>query len=76
MLHPIENILQTIVVALDCDALEMEQALGELDCWDSLGILSVQAALDSEYAVTLSPSDFEEAVTVGDLIEKVQLRLK
>lgn len=47
----------------------------ELPTWDSLNTLAIIAMADSDYGVTLSGQDIQDAVTVEDLWRVVSTRL-
>ena len=40
--------------------------------WDSLGQLSLIAALDEEFGVVIEGGEFAAVETVGDLLEKIE----
>ncbi|MBU1563995.1 MAG: acyl carrier protein [Proteobacteria bacterium] len=42
--------------------------------WDSLGQLSLIAILDEDFGVEIESDDFNEIITVGDLLKAVQKR--
>ena len=40
----------------------------EIPVWDSLGVLSLMAALDSDFGIVLTDEDIQHIKTVGDLL--------
>ncbi len=50
----------------------MEDAFREYDEWDSLGRLSLIAALDEQFDLQIEDRDFEQLITVGDLLQAVE----
>ena len=40
----------------------------EIPAWDSLGVLTLMAALDSEFGIVLTDEDIQHIKTVGDLL--------
>ena len=43
--------------------------------WDSLGRLSLIAALDEEFNLQIEDKEFEKLITVGDLMEVVEKKV-
>ena len=43
--------------------------------WDSLGRLSLIAALDEEFNVQIEEKEFEKLITVGDLLQEVEKKV-
>ena len=50
------------------DNVKAETARTELAGWDSLGILSLMAALDEKFDIHLSETDIEDMASVGDIL--------
>lgn len=48
----------------------------DLDCWDSMGALSIIAMIDENYSVSVGGDDLEGAVSVADLWSIVEKRMK
>ena len=46
-----------------------ETARDELAGWDSLGVLSLMAALDEKFDIQLTETGIESLATVGDVLE-------
>ncbi len=46
-----------------------QTARAELAGWDSLGVLSLMAALDEKFDIHLTETDIEDMASVGDLLE-------
>jgi acyl carrier protein len=44
--------------------------------WDSLSRLSLIAALDEEYDLQIEDKQFETLITVGDLLQVVEQKMK
>lgn len=42
--------------------------------WDSLGRLSLIAALDEEFDLQIENKEFDKLLTVGDLLNEVELK--
>lgn len=40
----------------------------EIPVWDSLGVLTLMAALDSDFGIVLTDEDIQRIKTVGDLL--------
>jgi len=48
----------------------------DYDEWDSLSRLSLIAALDEEFDLQIEDKEFEQLITVGDLMAVVEAKLK
>lgn len=44
----------------------------EIPVWDSLGVLTLMAALDSDFGIVLTDEDIQRIKTVGDLLAVMQ----
>jgi acyl carrier protein len=40
--------------------------------WDSLGVLTLMASLDSDFGIVLTDEDVQEVKTVGDILHVMQ----
>jgi acyl carrier protein len=40
--------------------------------WDSLGVLTLMASLDSDFGIVLTDDDVQEIKTVGDILHVLQ----
>ncbi len=71
---PERKVLAIIEEAIEAEegSLTGEEAIEELEGWDSLAILSFIALGDERFEVTLSPRKLSEAKTVKDLIALIQ----
>lgn len=56
------------VLEAEAGSIKENQALADLDGWDSLAKMSFIAMIDDEFGVTLLPDKIAEAKTVQDLI--------
>jgi acyl carrier protein len=50
--------------------------LKSLGSWDSVGILSVMALVDSSVGVVLAPEQLAKSTTAGDLLDLIRDRLE
>jgi acyl carrier protein len=64
------------ILEKEVSTIKLEDAFRDYDEWDSLANLSVIAMLDDEYEVHIESKDFKNLITVGDLINEVQKRIK
>lgn len=71
-----EQFLATFTEALQIEgrAVGMEDAFRDYEEWDSLGRLSLIAALDEQFNLQIEDKDFEQLITVGDLLQAVEQR--
>ena len=44
----------------------------DIPAWDSLGVLTLMAALDSDFGIVLTDEDIQSLKTVGDLLAVMQ----
>jgi acyl carrier protein len=72
-----EKFLATFKEALQIDEreIELEDIFRNYAEWDSLGRLSLIAALDEEFDLQIEDKEFEKLITVGDLLNQVELKL-
>ena len=73
-----EKLINTLREAMDMDGAEIKLAdsFRDYENWDSLAHLSLVAALDEEFGVEIEDDDFQKLVTVQDLYNAVQERVK
>jgi acyl carrier protein len=71
-----ENFESVVAELLEVDAVNPEDELAAFECWDSLTILSIIAVADTNYGVTLSALDVNDAKTIGGLKEMIKMRKK
>ncbi len=69
-----EKFLAAFKEALQIEEKEvgMEDAFREYEEWDSLGRLSLIAALDEQFNLQIEDKDFEQLITVADLLRAVE----
>ena len=60
----------------DASLLKPETVFHELEDYSSLVALSIIAMVDEEYSVTLKSNDMSAAVTIQDLFNTIQTKLK
>lgn len=73
---------EKVIIVLK-EALEMEDEeikltdnFKEYSQWDSLSQLSLIAALDENFGVTIETKELEQINTVADLIQEIEKRMK
>jgi acyl carrier protein len=71
-----EKFLTVFKEALQIEGKEigMGDTFREYEEWDSLCRLSLIAALDEEFNLQIEDKDFEQLITVGDLLQVVESR--
>ena len=52
--------------------ISLEAVFRDYEEWDSLGRLSLIAALDEEFDLQIEDKEFEKLVTVGDILTTVE----
>ena len=71
-----EEKLALIADVLDADKelVTPEKALGELEEWDSMGVIAIISMLDKKYKVQLKADQIKALKTVNDIMEYMQER--
>lgn len=71
-----EKLLSSLKEALQIEGREIELAdiFRNYEEWDSLGRLSLIAALDEEFDLQIEDKQFEQIITVGDLLKEVEAK--
>ena len=71
-----EKLLSSLKEALQTENREitLEDIFRDYEEWDSLGRLSLIAALDEEFDLQIENKDFELLITVGDLLKAVEVK--
>lgn len=69
-----ERFLASFKEALQIEDREigLEDVFRDYEEWDSLGRLSLIAALDEEFNLQIEDKEFEKLVTVGDILTTVE----
>lgn len=68
-----EKLFELIKEALEIEDRELDSNdhFRDYPEWDSLGQLSVIAALDENFGVVIEGAEFKKIITLGDLLAKV-----
>lgn len=56
------------LLEVDAGSIKADDELSNLDCWDSLAVMTFIAMVDEQFDITLSPANIEKAITVKDLM--------
>lgn len=66
--------IEALEEVLDCEegTLQEETELEQVEEWDSMTKLSLSAYMKKEYGHVLSLKEFEEFITVGDIMRKMK----
>jgi acyl carrier protein len=69
-----EKLLSSLKEALQMEnrEIELEDIFRDYEEWDSLGRLSLIAALDEEFDLQIEDKEFECLITVSDLLKAVE----
>lgn len=70
-MNPIHSALAKL---LDVESVQPNDDLRSFENWDSLTVLSLCAALDAQYGVSLSAQDLKDVQTVIDLESLIAAR--
>ena len=71
LISELEDILEA-----DIGTLKEEDALEDLEMWDSLAVVSYIAIVDGELELTLEPQKISNAKTVAELLELAAEKLE
>jgi acyl carrier protein len=68
-----EKFLELIKETLEIEGRELaiEDKFKDYEEWDSLGLLSVIAAIDEEYGVVIEGNKFKDIETLDQLLEEI-----
>jgi acyl carrier protein len=50
-------------------SLSPDRAMDSIDAWDSMGILTFMAELDTRFGITINANEFSRLLVIGDLLE-------
>jgi|KBSMisStandDraft_5_1062788.scaffolds.fasta_scaffold4626794_2 acyl carrier protein len=72
-----EKFLASFKEALQIEDREilLEDVFRDYEEWDSLGRLSLIAALDEEFDLQIEDKEFEKLTTVGDILQEVERKV-
>ena len=70
-----DKYLTTMSELLEVESFEMNDDLTSFEYWDSLTNLAVLAFCSSEYGITLSAEEVENAKTIGGLKELIESKI-
>jgi acyl carrier protein len=62
-----DGFYEELAEVLEEDEIAAEVEMDDLEEWDSLGVLSVIAMIDSKFGVMISSEEIADVVTAGDL---------
>lgn len=73
-----ERIISALKEAMDNEEMDIQLTdnFRDYEDWDSLSYLSMIAVLDEEFGVEIEDEEFEKLVTVEDLVDAVQEKVK
>jgi acyl carrier protein len=63
-----------MIEIFEVDHVNPDDVLRSYDLWDSLSVISLIAAVDEDYGVTLDADDLTDLVTAADLFAFVEAR--
>ena len=70
-----DKYLTTMSELLEVESFEMNDDLTSFEYWDSLTNLAVLAFCSSEYGITLSAEEVENAKTIGGLKKLIESKI-
>ena len=69
-----EKLIQQMIEIFEVDQVNPDDVLRSFDLWDSLSVISLVAAVDEDYGVTMDADDLTDIVTAADLFAFVEAR--
>jgi acyl carrier protein len=63
-----------MIEIFEVDHVNPDDVLRSYDLWDSLSVISLIAAVDEDYGVTMDADDLTDIVTAADLFAFVEAR--
>ncbi len=69
-----EKLIQQMIEIFEVDQVNPDDVLRSYDLWDSLSVISLVAAVDEDYGVTMDADDLADIVTAADLFAFVEAR--
>ncbi len=73
LFEKIRSIISDIMMVAD-DDITMASTPNTIEAWDSLRLLDMVLALESEFDVQFSPDEIEEMTTVANIVDVVALK--
>lgn len=67
-----EHFKEKLAEIFEVENISNEDILKDFDEWDSLTLLSIIALVDSEFNIQLRASDFDEIISIEDLISHIE----
>ena len=69
-----EKLIQQMIEIFEVDHVNPDDVLRSFELWDSLSVISLVAAVDEDYGVTMDADDLTDIVTAADLFAFVEAR--
>jgi acyl carrier protein len=69
-----ENLIRQMIEIFEVDSVDPEDVLRNYEMWDSLSVITLIAALDTDYGITIDADDLSEIVTAADLFAFVETK--
>jgi acyl carrier protein len=69
-----ENLIRQMIEIFEVDSVDPEDVLRSYELWDSLSVITLIAALDTDYGITIDADDLSEIVTAADLFAFVEAK--
>jgi acyl carrier protein len=70
----VEKLIEQMIEIFEVDSISPDDVLRTYDLWDSLSVISLIAAVDEDYGVTIEADDLTDIVTASDLFAFVEAR--
>lgn len=69
-----EKLIEQMIEIFEVDSISPDDVLRKYTLWDSLSVISLVAAVDEDYGVTMDADDLPDIVTASDLFAFVEAR--
>lgn len=70
------GVLENEVFDIESGTINMDTVLDEIEEWDSMAKIALNAVLDTNFQVTFNSTELSELNKVSDIIEKIQNSLE
>lgn len=69
-----DNLIRQMIEIFEVDSVDPDDVLRNYEMWDSLSVITLIAALDTDYGITIDADDLSEIVTAADLFAFVEAK--
>lgn len=74
-LHEFTKEMEDTVLDVPNGTIELETVLSEIEEWDSMARVALNAVLDTNFGFTLNSEELKKIVTFSDIVSKLEGKL-